>query len=321
MTSSITHIQVAKGLDTPVLPGYIGLPVDVNEGAGGFYLYINYRRGDGNAITGVQILKGRDAIPPSGWTKDPHDLNGDSGGEYLYIAWKYGGGDTPLLDMILQSTTSDRQQNPFVLGDTYSKIDQDLNEGSGGKYIYLYTLRKSPVLPINPAQGIPPNWVSNPDKEFEVARAQVTRDRLLVRTLKLTIDDSQHLPPGSPFHREVVQQLGVTRSQKDAVSSEIQATAGIGFEAFSAKINASLGGTTNQSHTTEFSAHEATTITQTWDIPAVNFGREVRICHVDDVVRVYAIPNGQKVLATATNGTPYRGTFVTDQAGGFSAFR
>ncbi|MBC5994223.1 hypothetical protein [Pontibacter cellulosilyticus] len=67
--------------------------IDLNDGAGGKYIYGYQSRNFvvyGNSIKEVGILYGNSSSiqPPSGWIKQPQDLNEGAGGDYIYFCYK-----------------------------------------------------------------------------------------------------------------------------------------------------------------------------------------------------------------------------------------
>ncbi|GAA4438861.1 hypothetical protein GCM10023188_34670 [Pontibacter saemangeumensis] len=68
------------------------LPVDLNDGAGGKYVYGHATRDSyyGSPIKEVGVLSGSSSTiqPPTGWVKVPNDLNENAGGDYIYFCYK-----------------------------------------------------------------------------------------------------------------------------------------------------------------------------------------------------------------------------------------
>ncbi len=127
--------------------GYTKIPVDLNEGAGGQYIYLYYRKNNIGRFTSLNAFTSwRPELPfassskralgvnfdNSLWT----DLNRGAGGPFIYIEGSYASGptDSPLRvsDILVISSTS----KVTAYGD-WHVIPQDLNEGAGGKWIYL----------------------------------------------------------------------------------------------------------------------------------------------------------------------------------------
>ncbi|BFO53276.1 MULTISPECIES: hypothetical protein [Comamonadaceae] len=108
---------------------------DLNQGAGGKYIYVGYQRGTANPITDVRFeaydSAQQNSIP--GWEWSPVDLNEGAGGKYIYMYWKRGGAApiTNLMFLALNESTP-----PQIPGWTH--VGPDLNEGAGGAYIWAY---------------------------------------------------------------------------------------------------------------------------------------------------------------------------------------
>ncbi len=132
-------LRVVTGEYADPPPGYTKIPVDVNDGAKGEYIYICYREGKTEpGITMVNILQGKDVKPEPGWYKDDTDLNKGAKGEYLYLAWTMltNYGDPIRHIIVIEGNTSDIQPPTG-----YTRVDVDLNKDAGGKFIYLCYLK------------------------------------------------------------------------------------------------------------------------------------------------------------------------------------
>lgn len=133
--AAITDITFAMGpsKDVPAPNKYTKVDQDLNEGAGGKYIYLCYTtKGSESPITGLYLLDGVENQPPSGYYKCPLDLNQGAGGHYIFLCWtRSAEAGSPITDIT------------FAVGknasapDGYTKLDKDLNKGAGGKYIYL----------------------------------------------------------------------------------------------------------------------------------------------------------------------------------------
>jgi len=126
---------------------YYKIPVDLNEGAGGKWIYLYYTKSDrvgesGFASIGcvydcipiINTVGGQDKLGKSfgcgGWT----DLNQGAGGYYIYLIGSRSFGLSPAVrDILIISSTKAMvsYQSPWYL------VPTDLNKGAGGKYIYL----------------------------------------------------------------------------------------------------------------------------------------------------------------------------------------
>ncbi|MGE4289710.1 MAG: hypothetical protein AB7E36_13585 [Salinivirgaceae bacterium] len=134
------------------------IPVDLNEGAGGYYIYLYYRK-DPNSLP-IRDIVGIHQNTYLGYVDDiinihPQydiverygdkraDLNDGAGGDYIYLIYS-----KDLEDIYGNSPTSAIKNIAIVSGNssgiTYSdwaKVPVDLNKGAGGKYIYLFYKR------------------------------------------------------------------------------------------------------------------------------------------------------------------------------------
>jgi hypothetical protein len=121
--------------DSSVPIGYTRIEHDLNEGAGGRYLYFAYHNGDQNPITApIEMTYGNspNVSCGAGFTKIGVDLNMGAGGEYIYTCIRRGTGD-PItgLDVISGESSDIHPDSPWL------RVDLDLNLGAGGRYIYL----------------------------------------------------------------------------------------------------------------------------------------------------------------------------------------
>ena len=92
----IDSLVVIYGKNTLPPPGYIKLPQDLNEGAGGEYVYLCYRLanwGNDIAIKDVTVIGGgsSNVPPPYGYEKVPGDLNKGAGGDFIYVCYSLTG--------------------------------------------------------------------------------------------------------------------------------------------------------------------------------------------------------------------------------------
>ncbi|MDR1022645.1 MAG: hypothetical protein LBL94_05175 [Prevotellaceae bacterium] len=145
---------------------YYKIPVDLNEGAGGKWIYLYYTKTSDvdyalinlsiKSSSTLNILSDGDksklglAFANNGWT----DLNEGAGGAYINIQGKrvltvVGKGNynyhvpgvppytgNVITDIMVVSSGSRLYWNTY-LSSGWTLIDDDLNKGAGGKYIYL----------------------------------------------------------------------------------------------------------------------------------------------------------------------------------------
>lgn len=92
----IAAVQVLDGKNAPAPAGWVKLPQDLNDGAGGDYIYLCYQPvayDDEVALKGITVIGGDNAdVPaPYGFQKVPGDLNHGAGGDYIYVCTSLGG--------------------------------------------------------------------------------------------------------------------------------------------------------------------------------------------------------------------------------------
>lgn len=150
------------------LSGHVIIDRDLNDGAGGDYVYMGYKTttDPSNAITGIVFRVGGD--PPSSITYQGYtfnlvggeyekntaslggwiDLNGRAGGVYIYTyvtrASSYG---APLTSMIVNGSSS---HSGYITATNTSGNVINLNQEAGGDYLCLHYQRFS-------ATGSPPS--------------------------------------------------------------------------------------------------------------------------------------------------------------------
>jgi hypothetical protein len=151
---AITDIQIIHGtssnLDAPS-PDYVKIPVDLNKGAGGDYLYLCYAKNPSQPpITGVTVITGPNTSPPNGYTKIGIDLNLGAGSktDYIYLCYtkQPNSNNTVLKDIIVQEGSN--VQPP----QGYTKISTDLNKGAGGADLFMSYLLGAKNPTNNPKQ-------------------------------------------------------------------------------------------------------------------------------------------------------------------------
>lgn len=140
---AISDITILVGdNDRIVAPaGWRRMDQDLNEGAGGRFIYLAYRESEtGPFITDITFVvsDSASAATPAGYERLAEDLNQGAGGKFIYLCLRRDDGPMPITDLGLGSTA-----RPLPRGDSphYTMIPQDLNEGARGRYIYLYTGR------------------------------------------------------------------------------------------------------------------------------------------------------------------------------------
>ena len=130
IVSEITVIAGgSSGIAAPA--GYTKIPIDLNQDAGGAFIYICYKKGVGTPITGLAVTVGG-ASPPSdaAYSRIDVDLNQGAGGEFIYLWYSKDPACTTIHNLNVQNTTADPPTG-------YTRIPVDLNQGAGGAFIYL----------------------------------------------------------------------------------------------------------------------------------------------------------------------------------------
>ena len=128
----ITELAVVHGgSGTPAPAGFTRINVDLNQGAGGDYVYLCYKRGVGAPITGLAVTLGNGA-PPAGavQTRINVDLNVGAGGDYVWLWYTRDPACATVRDLHVQANTAAPPAG-------FTRIDVDLNRNAGGAYIYL----------------------------------------------------------------------------------------------------------------------------------------------------------------------------------------
>ena len=132
----ITIINAGKKNKADIPAGYEKIDGDLNEGAGGDYIYFAVKRGTdaSRAINGLAVVSGKNvkAAAPAGFEKLGMDLNKGAGGRYIYLCIRRGK-ENAIRDIKVVSAS--KANPPAPAG--YTMIPQDLNEKAGRKYIYL----------------------------------------------------------------------------------------------------------------------------------------------------------------------------------------
>lgn len=137
----VTALKIKYGECTDKLDGFcLGGDQDLNEGAGGEYVYLCYSTdpSKGPPITAIQVAASSskddcDCIPP-GYTKVEGDLNKGAGGKYVYVSYVTGTKAKPVTEITF---VTDDSKLIWPRDSDFYRINQDCNEGAGGRYIYM----------------------------------------------------------------------------------------------------------------------------------------------------------------------------------------
>jgi hypothetical protein len=137
-------IEISASQTTVGPPGYTRIPADLNAGAGGYYIYLNYQEffpaePSSDCITGLWAVALDSAvgdndwrIPPGYYPVDKADVNAGAGGKYVYICYT----KNPELEPVtaIDIVVSDHYG---IDPEGWNVVLVDLNQGAGGKYIWL----------------------------------------------------------------------------------------------------------------------------------------------------------------------------------------
>lgn len=153
--------------------GYTRVPVDLNQGAGGRWIYLCYST-SGTQAPIVALALSFSNTSTNTWagpgvaTRIGVDLNAGAGGEWIYLWYTRRGAD---LSTIPSSLRSYFAATDNILGITaatsnsaglslpgwtrvegyraappYPSLDPDVNRGAGGPFIYLFYQRQIPLV-------------------------------------------------------------------------------------------------------------------------------------------------------------------------------
>jgi hypothetical protein len=132
---SISEVTVIFGGSSSIQapPGYTKINVDLNQDAGGDYIYLCYKKGVGAPITGLAVTYNNNLNLPGGyqdWTRVDVDLNRGAGGAYIWLWYTKDPACTTIDDIVVNTSMS-------AVPAGYETINADLNYSVGGAYIWL----------------------------------------------------------------------------------------------------------------------------------------------------------------------------------------
>jgi Domain of unknown function (DUF4157) len=145
MGAHVVDLKIIAGDDpwVRVPKGFTKDPIDLNWRAGGKYIYLCVKYGTGRSISRIDVKSADKSddpkvAPSPGYEKDPIDLNWGCGRDTKYIYLTFQRGNERILKdvMIIAGDSRDIRPPP-----EYSKGNNDLNEGAGGKFIFLCSRR------------------------------------------------------------------------------------------------------------------------------------------------------------------------------------
>lgn len=135
----IKDIKFVLGKNPTVPSEYKLIPKDLNEGAGGQYIYmaVSTTGSKAEAISGVNVFADSKAagwpIQP-GYTSIPQDLSKGAMGKYVYACYTKNRENQPITGL---TVISGSHSNTYPTDPSWVRIVQDCNEDTGGKYVYI----------------------------------------------------------------------------------------------------------------------------------------------------------------------------------------
>ncbi|GGX87324.1 hypothetical protein GCM10010324_36020 [Streptomyces hiroshimensis] len=134
----ICDLQVVNGKDRQPPKDWTRIPTNLNEGAGGSFLYFAFKTSDdrSQAITDIRFCQGDKPKPDPGYQLIDTDLNEKTTkhGSAIWAAFTHdpvAGAPLTELDVHAGDMIGYQPELPWF------RIDQDLNHNAGGKYVYL----------------------------------------------------------------------------------------------------------------------------------------------------------------------------------------
>ena len=129
----ISEIMVIYGGSSNIQPpaGYTKINVDLNQGAGGDFIYVCYKKGVGAPVTGLSVTVGGNQPPPdAAYARIDVDLNRNTKDASIWLWYTKDPACTTIRNVHVQANTG-------APPDGYTRIDVDLNQDAGGAFIYL----------------------------------------------------------------------------------------------------------------------------------------------------------------------------------------
>ena len=144
----IRDITITHGTSRNITPApnWVQIQQDLNKGAGGDFLYVQYRKQEVQPITDLFLKTGGINEPCElGYETVSMDLNQGSGGTYIHLCAARIKEHQPIYDIQVRSYSIPTDfpglsgyHNVASSASPDGSVAQDLNSGSGGKYIYMY---------------------------------------------------------------------------------------------------------------------------------------------------------------------------------------
>lgn len=286
--------------------GFVKLPLTCNAGNRAPRIWLCYKRGpvEETPLATVQVaaagtreasrMEQKTVLLSQDITKSPL---------HLYFQ-RASDPDEPIVTDLLIRTKRER-----VCGYEYG--GQMRSDSGGSTPVYLYYKLQDAASVRGPpfAQGIRPEMLNAPDTEYEIARAQIDNDHVLVRLQKLEVKHAT-VASGIPFRRMEVIKLGMSRQEMNQVARCLNG----GLNGDYAGLKASVGLTLGWTSSTTYAASEETTLTQEVNLAAVEHDRYYAFATVLDILRIQEIDTGN-VIREAVSHSDNIGYFVTDKYG------
>jgi hypothetical protein len=135
----------------PLVEGFRPIGVNLNEGAGGKYIYFYYQTGldDSPALTNLTMVTGQDISAPFGWTKIKLNLNAGTNGMHIYLCYQQGPSSDPIRQFrVLTGSDPEIPAGFTIVGNYYrDNSPQNLNEAAGGQRLWLAVSREPALNP------------------------------------------------------------------------------------------------------------------------------------------------------------------------------
>lgn len=290
-------------------PGFVKLPIACNTGNHAPRTWLCYKRGPipEGPLVGLQVAS--EGTLENEFEKISEPLNRGTAGPPLYVYCKRVSEKDPrvVTDMIV------RTKLEVVPG--YECDGQNLNHPGRGHGLYLYYERKDPAWIQGPpfAQGISPEMLNAPDVEYEISRAQIDHDHLLVRLQKLEVKHAT-VAARMPFRRTEAIRLGMSKQEMTQVARSLN----VGLNGDYMGLKSCVGLTLGWTSSTTYTASEETTLTGEVNLATEDHDRYYAFATVLDVLQIREIATG-KVIREAVSRTDNIGYFVTDRYGSWKS--
>jgi hypothetical protein len=135
----------------PLVEGFRPIGLNLNEGAGGKYIYLYYQTGldDYPALTDLTMVTGQDISAPFGWTKVKLNLNAGTTGMHIYLCYQQGASSDPVRQFrVLMGPNPEIPAGFALVGNYYhDNRPQNLNEAAGGEPLWLAVSREPAFNP------------------------------------------------------------------------------------------------------------------------------------------------------------------------------